>query len=113
MSTSFQPVRARSDGRVCRSGASESSAQVCCMMRKASWRNSARHISASSERALSTLTTDPPTPPANATLPAACNRHAFIVQAASRTVLRVVLPIFRAGAIQQVSAYLQQDNERG
>jgi hypothetical protein len=94
-STSLQPVRARSDGRVCCSGESESWAHVCCMIRKACWRNSARQMSASSERALSTLTTGPPTPPANATLPAACYRHAFIVQAASLTVLPVVLPTIR------------------
>lgn len=58
-STILQPVRARSDGLLCPSGASESSAHVCCMIRKASWRNSARHISASSERALSALMSYP------------------------------------------------------
>lgn len=49
--TSLQPVRDRSDGRDWRSGAAEISAQVCCMICKASWRNSARHRSASAERA--------------------------------------------------------------
>jgi hypothetical protein len=107
-STILQPVRARSDGRVCPAGASESSAHVCCMIRKASWRNSARHRSANSERALSMLMSYPhPCRRPRLSLPRATGTP-LIVQAASPGCYRLSSYLPRLSAVRRPAAANQR-----